>query len=341
MSREPEIFIAPCSREYKTQTFRHFQNKVIDGVDTDEYPAIKRSGFDGKIGTWGVVSGNKTHWERLTTGDVILFYTESGVYTHLAEVVDTDYNETLGDDLWKTYDGNRLVNDLEEPWPYLIYLSNVQRVDIPADELHGALDYSMDYPQGFMRPTDKRQKTLKNKHGSVEGFLQQYTTTSLSGSILNINETLDRLNAKLNKEPELKAEKTHTRTQQIVRSSAFRRKIYDIYDETCVVCGARRASPDGYPEIEAAHIYPKSEDGNDDIRNGLGLCKLHHWAFGVGWLSIADDYDLLVKDARQRQGFEEFNRLSGQRIRLPENERLRPHPKFLRAHRSIHEFGET
>jgi len=89
-----------------------------------------------------------------------------------------------------------------------------------------------------------------------------------------------------------------------------------------------------------AHIYPKHRDGNGDLRNGLGLCRHHHWAFDVGWLSVADGYDLLVRDER-RQGHEEFSRLADQRIRLPDSERLHPHSKFLRAHRAIHGFAES
>ncbi|WP_244531481.1 HNH endonuclease [Halogranum amylolyticum] len=60
--------------------------------------------------------------------------------------------------------------------------------------------------------------------------------------------------------------------------------------------GKSRETPSGDPEVEAAHIYPRSENGADDPRNGLALCKLHHWAFDSGWLAVSDDYEILVKD---------------------------------------------
>lgn len=71
------------------------------------------------------------------------------------------------------------------------------------------------------------------------------------------------------------------------------------YDHTCAVCGASRFSPEGNPEIEAAHIYPKRQDGSDDVRNGVALCKLHHWAFDTGWLSLSDEHEVLVKSATE------------------------------------------
>ena len=50
------------------------------------------------------------------------------------------------------------------------------------------------------------------------------------------------------------------------------------YDYSCAICGAKRFSSIGQPEAEAAHIYLKSENGADDPRNGISLCKFHHWA---------------------------------------------------------------
>jgi hypothetical protein len=124
------------------------------------------------------------------------------------------------------------------------------------------------------------------------------------------------------------------------RDQAFAQKVKEAYDERCAMCGARRVAPNGSTEVEAAHIYPKSEGGVDDVRNGAALCKLHHWAFDNGWLSITDDYDIIVRDAEDRDGYDEFSNLDGDSLHLPDDEDLRPHPKFLHEHRSLHGFEE-
>ena len=47
-------------------------------------------------------------------------------------------------------------------------------------------------------------------------------------------------------------------------------------------------------EVDAAHIVPRSMFGSDDARNGLALCKRHHWAFDKGMLGIDDDRKIVV-----------------------------------------------
>ena len=55
--------------------------------------------------------------------------------------------------------------------------------------------------------------------------------------------------------------------------AAFDSQIKLIFGERCAVCGSNRLSPSGNPEVEGAHIYPKSMKGRDVTQNGLSLCK--------------------------------------------------------------------
>ena len=80
--------------------------------------------------------------------------------------------------------------------------------------------------------------------------------------------------------------------------------------------------------------------GSDDVRNGIALCKLHHWAFDSGWFSLSDDHEILVKDASERNGYHEFKQFEGDQIRLPDEEEAHPHPMFLEEHRKIHTFDD-
>ena len=50
-----------------------------------------------------------------------------------------------------------------------------------------------------------------------------------------------------------------TETARLQRDPEFLQTIRDAYDECCVVCGVRRGTPDGHPEVEAAHIKPVSD----------------------------------------------------------------------------------
>ncbi|SEW15176.1 HNH endonuclease [Natrinema salifodinae] len=129
-----------------------------------------------------------------------------------------------------------------------------------------------------------------------------------------------------------------TPVQRRVRSSAFRTAVTSAYEYRCAICGKSRESPNGTLDIEAAHIYPKRENGRDDVRNGLALCRLHHWAFDTGWLAVSDDYRILVADQPDLDGYEEFEPLENERLTLPDDEERRPHATFLAAHRERHGF---
>ncbi|SFL08319.1 putative restriction endonuclease [Halogranum rubrum] len=153
------------------------------------------------------------------------------------------------------------------------------------------------------------------------------------------DEEREQLQTKWDSPPMLTEDNdSFTEHRRRVRDTVFAELVKENYDDTCVVCGRSRETPTGNPEVEAAHIYPRSENGADDPRNGVTLCKLHHWAFDSGWLSVTDEYELLVKDAPEHEGYYEFKQLEGDELVFPENVNLLPDPLYLDAHRRLHGF---
>jgi putative restriction endonuclease len=156
----------------------------------------------------------------------------------------------------------------------------------------------------------------------------------------DVEEVETEISESTEKEPQLREHKTgYTTNQRKTRSSVFARKVKQQYDYSCAICGARRFSPAGNPEVEAAHIYPKSEDGSDDLRNGLALCRLHHWAFDSGWIAISDDLTVLVNNSVERAPPESIQQLEGKRVQKPNDSSYEPHPVFLQGHRELQGLG--
>ena len=79
-----------------------------------------------------------------------------------------------------------------------------------------------------------------------------------------------------------------------IRSAGFRKTIMGLYDYTCAVCELRIVTINGESATDAAHIIPFSISYNDDVRNGISLCKLHHWAFDTGLISLSESYRVVV-----------------------------------------------
>jgi putative restriction endonuclease len=90
------------------------------------------------------------------------------------------------------------------------------------------------------------------------------------------------------------AEQEESDTFVRIRDQGFRKAIVSIYDHRCALCGIRMLTPDGHTVVEAAHIKPWSESHDDKPTNGLSLCRLCHWSFDEGLMSVGAKYEVLV-----------------------------------------------
>lgn len=120
-----------------------------------------------------------------------------------------------------------------------------------------------------------------------------------------------------------------------VRSAAFRRVVMKLYNYTCAACHVRIITLDGASAVDAAHIIPFAVSHDDNIGNGLALCKLHHWAFDLGLLSLDDRYKLLVSTAFDEKGPTTFRlrNLCDKSILLPSAKPYFPSLYAMRWHR--------
>ena len=118
------------------------------------------------------------------------------------------------------------------------------------------------------------------------------------------------------------------------RSGCFRRSIMKLYDYTCAVCRLRVVTKGGESATDAAHIIPFSESYNDDVRNGISLCKLHHWAFDTGLIYLNESYRVVVPQLTvEQEPMDWLTEFQGERIRLPEHRKFFPAQYALTRHR--------
>jgi len=124
-----------------------------------------------------------------------------------------------------------------------------------------------------------------------------------------------------------------------VRDQGFRRAVVTCYNHRCALCGVRIVTPEGRTAVDAAHIVPWAESHDDDIRNGMALCKLCHWAFDEGQLGVGGDYTVLaartIGAAANVPGF--LLTLAGRGIIPPADRALWPAQENLGRH--WHRFG--
>jgi len=118
------------------------------------------------------------------------------------------------------------------------------------------------------------------------------------------------------------------------RSAGFRRIVIDAYQHTCAFCRIRVVTPDGRTAVAASHIVPWSHSHNDDPRNGMALCGLHHWSFDRGLLAVEGDYRITVSPVVdvEDNAAEALLALNRQPIFLPAEQLFRPARSALRWH---------
>lgn len=125
------------------------------------------------------------------------------------------------------------------------------------------------------------------------------------------------------------------RFEEEVRDQGFRRAVVKAYDHRCALCGVRIITPEGHTVVDAAHIQPWSVNHYDDIRNGLALCKICHWAFDKGMLGISDDYAVITaSQLNTNQNLPGFIlTLSDRKIISPTEEAQWPAQEYIQWHR--------
>ncbi|MBO4248991.1 hypothetical protein IL252_14305 (plasmid) [Halomicrobium sp. IBSBa] len=136
MGSTPAVYLAPCSN---SDAQEHLERTVVEGVEAEQYGQYTSVDFGDSVSIWGVKEGNQSHWDQLTAGDYLFFYTGNEEYSQVAEVLATEQNEDLANHLWPGFD---------DTWKYIIYLSSPIPVEIDSSEVADYADYNQNYILG-------------------------------------------------------------------------------------------------------------------------------------------------------------------------------------------------
>ena len=124
-------------------------------------------------------------------------------------------------------------------------------------------------------------------------------------------------------------------TSRIVREASFRRAVCLAYDNRCAVTRLRIVNGGGRAEVQAAHIWPVAQGGQDVVTNGLALWATVHWLFDRHLISLTEDYRLLIAHNRVPSEFQALFADQNERIHLPRDQHDWPRPAYLARHREL------
>jgi putative restriction endonuclease len=130
-------------------------------------------------------------------------------------------------------------------------------------------------------------------------------------------------------------DKEETEQKKKVRDQGFRKAIITLYSHRCALCGIRMLTPEGHTIVDAAHVKPWKESFDDRPTNGMALCKICHWSFDKGLMSVSKKYEVLVsKRVMKEQNYPgHILTLTDRPIFTPDQESFWPAQDNLHWHR--------
>jgi putative restriction endonuclease len=96
------------------------------------------------------------------------------------------------------------------------------------------------------------------------------------------------------KKASFEPDKGESEQKKKVRDQGFRKAIITLYSHRCALCGIRMLTPEGHTIVDAAHVKPWKDSFDDRPTNGMALCKLCHWSFDKGLMSVGKKFEVLV-----------------------------------------------
>jgi putative restriction endonuclease len=121
-----------------------------------------------------------------------------------------------------------------------------------------------------------------------------------------------------------------------IRDANFRRQVCEAYDDRCAVTGLPIINGGGRSEVHAAHLWSVAAGGPDVVQNGLALSSTVHWLFDRHLISLTDDHRLLVSHKKAPAELRTLFERQMDRIHLPKDRRLWPHPAHIARHREAY-----
>lgn len=158
--------------------------------------------------------------------------------------------------------------------------------------------------------------------------------SEVSGEIWDYSKKLDKLSEQefvAIRSSEAKRKLTKKETQ--IRDRSFSLSVRKHYNYTCAFCETKVITPEGRSIVEGAHIIPWTESYNDDPRNGISLCKNHHWLFDRWLCTIRDDFTIKVSELLKGSNrFFGVDEMENKKILLPKESLYKPAREALLNH---------
>ncbi|WP_234573061.1 HNH endonuclease [Rhodohalobacter sp. 614A] len=251
---------------------------------------------------------------------------------------------------WKVVMGEERVTTIALPFFYMKsepFWDLVYKKDKPEYQTAPSLgglkdraDYAILDDQFFRMMSDPQQREmiralLARSYFSPEVHKKLAAIRSFNYQSYDYSRQLEAFAAEPFRKDHTQEESVKYRTTQTqVRDAGFSKTVRSVYNYTCAVCRSKVITQGGSTLVDGAHIIPRSQSNNDDPRNGLALCKSHHWMFDEYMLTVTPDYTIRLSKWLKEENNNVGNLwdLNKESILLPEAIGYQPAREALENH---------
>lgn len=265
------------------------------------------------------------------TGNVVSLHKPLLLLLTISEVIRGHKNQFLYDDLESSLTsllskyGLKNTKTVNPQYPFIYLASN-------ATIWHCTLD------KGTLKhPDAARRKDLLGSFGSFSTEFYQFIS-SQNNAIKCIQHLLDSYwpeayHAEILYDLGVFELGSTQNSAKKDRSRKFVEEVLDAYERKCAICYQSIRLGDTLVGIDACHLKPIQHFGDDNINNGIALCKIHHWAIDRGAISISNEMSLMVsKKLNGNKLFDYFTSFENQSVFIPRDKFLALNEKNIAYH---------
>jgi putative restriction endonuclease len=166
----------------------------------------------------------------------------------------------------------------------------------------------------------------------LEAFFPSHENSYLETFPTEYKALLWELEAEILEEKPARIGKIKKEYEGFLRAASFRRAVLKVYNRRCTISGFGVIG--GAPIVEAAHIHQFSISGDNSIHNGLALTPTLHRAFDRGYISISDNYRVLIHPSvMEHPSSFALNQFRDKQLFLPEFPAYYPGKHNFKKHR--------
>lgn len=119
------------------------------------------------------------------------------------------------------------------------------------------------------------------------------------------------------------------------RELGVQKAVLHLYDHHCALCRIKIRIPEEHSVVDAVRIQPLEKSHRDHPTNTMALCKVCHWLFEEGFITVdGDSFVLLSPSITQNNDLpNNIMELGGKPIHRPLQSRYWPHQRNFEWHR--------